>query len=100
MGRLLAAAGLLFPLCLVAHGQGKVWRVEGGVQAGVLWNLRLDGTGTVLASEEVQGQMFLASTPSRFAGAVGGLGDWDGDGVPDLVVGSPRSSVELGILLL
>jgi len=56
---------------------------------GTLWLLELAGDGSPLASH----QIVVAPPADRFGGAVGFIGDFDFDGIEDLVVGRPNRPV-------
>lgn len=78
------------PELLVGAGRDD----DGGTDKGALWVLFLDTDGSVLSEQKISETTGgLSATWNDFAlfgfGA-DGVGDVDGDGVPDMVVGMPR----------
>ena len=77
-------------LCVGAPGDD-----DGISSAGAVWILFLNSSGTVKAEQKISslsGNLGVTLTfAEEFGTAVEGLGDLNGDGVPDLVVGSPRN---------
>ncbi len=67
---------------------------DGGPYRGAAWILFLKRDGTVLAQQKISstaGQLTATLADSvEFGQSVGSLGDFDGDGVPDMVVGAFR----------
>ncbi|HIA05575.1 MAG TPA: DNRLRE domain-containing protein, partial [Flavobacteriales bacterium] len=72
---------------------GAEYDDDGGTNTGAVWILFLDTNGTVLSHQKI------SSTQGNFPGGldagdqlgrgVYGIGDWDGDGVRDIMVGAP-----------
>lgn len=64
---------------------------DGGFDSGAVWVLLLDGDGTVKGEQKISevagGFGGEVDNIDRFGSGVAGLGDLDGDGVPDLAVG-------------
>jgi FG-GAP repeat protein/VCBS repeat protein len=74
---------------------GEPGNDEGGSNHGALWLLHLEPDGTVGGSAKTgEGHGFPVSVDEddRFGRSVAALGDLDGDGVGDLVVGAPRDA--------
>lgn len=69
---------------------------DGGFQKGAVWVLFMNPNGTVKGYQKISdtqgGFTGTFYTNEEFGEAVIGLGDWDGDHVPDLAVGSPGDS--------
>jgi len=67
---------------------------DGGVNRGAVYVLFLNADGTVRAHQKISaregGLGDRLSNESSFGWAVEGIGDFDGDGVPDLAVGQNR----------
>jgi hypothetical protein len=65
---------------------------DGATDAGAVWLLFLDRDGTVRAHRKISavegGFGGILSTNDRFGCSIAALGDFDGDGVPDLAVGA------------
>ncbi|MEE9293386.1 MAG: integrin alpha, partial [Phycisphaerae bacterium] len=65
---------------------------DGGSNRGAVWILFLNADGTVQSQQKISdtqgGFTGLLDDNDNFGSAVGGLGDLDGDGVPDLAVGA------------
>jgi hypothetical protein len=64
---------------------------DGGADQGAVWILFLAADGTVRSHAKISegsGLSGLLDPLDRFGGSVGGLGDVDGDGIPDLAVGA------------
>ncbi|MEM7309132.1 MAG: integrin alpha [Planctomycetota bacterium] len=60
---------------------------DGGVDRGAVWILLLNADGTVRAETKISDLQDL-DDGDRFGVSVAGLGDLDGDGVPDVAVGA------------
>ena len=75
----------------------------GGSQAGAVYVLTLNANGTVKGSTEIasatNGGPTLAAG-DQFGKSVTGLGDFDGDGVGDLLVGAERANSAQGAVYL
>ncbi len=69
---------------------------DGSKDAGAVWMLHLHADGSVKSQLKVSrlsgGFAGDIGTNDQFGAAVAGLGDLDGDGTPDLAVGSPTDS--------
>ncbi|MDA8021223.1 MAG: integrin alpha [Thermoanaerobaculia bacterium] len=67
---------------------------DGGLRHGAVWILFLDANGFVRTQQKISdtqgGFTGLLHSDNRLGEAVTSLGDLDGDGVPDLAVGTPR----------
>jgi len=94
-GRSLANLGDLDGNGVIDLAVGAIGDDDGGVdQKGAVWILFLNPDGTVLREQKI------SDTQGNFQGALGGgdlfgfalaaLGDVDGDGVPELAVGTPK----------
>ena len=69
---------------------------NGGSNAGAVWLLEQSVEGTVLAQHKLSNTFGgLSGLPAggAFGSSLAGLGDLDGDGTPDLAVGSPLEDV-------
>ena len=66
---------------------------DGGFNRGAVWILFLDATGFVIGEQKISasqgGLVGPLSDNDDFGSSCEGLGDLDGDGVPDLAVGAP-----------
>ena len=73
---------------------------DGGSNQGAVWILFLDSGGEVLSEQKISatkgGLVGPLSDFGDFGSSVEGLGDLDGDGVPDLAVGAPGDD-QLGL---
>ncbi len=72
----------------------------GHVEQGAVWVLRMNADGSVKASFEIDtGELGLADF-ERFGTSVEAIGDIDGDGVPDMAVGSLLAEGEVRLVRL
>ena len=62
----------------------------GGTSSGAIYILFMNADGTVNTSTKINNPDPLPNTDDYFGHAIASLGDANGDGVPDLVVGAPR----------
>jgi hypothetical protein len=73
---------------------GAVFDDDGGSDIGAVWILFLNNNGTVKTlnkiSKTAAGFTGALDDGDRFGHSVAGLGDIDGDGVPDLAIGAPN----------
>ena len=71
---------------------GSMWDDDGGVHRGALWILFLDPDGTVRAEQKISqtagGFGGTLSNEDTIGVSVTGLGDLDGDGIPDIASGA------------
>lgn len=69
---------------------------DNGTDRGALWVLFLNRDGSVRVQQKISdlagGFVAGLNNNDQFGGAVASIGDLDGDGVPDLVVGSAQNS--------
>lgn len=68
---------------------------------GVVWIVFLDAQGVVRDAQAIGSGLggfdgILSSTNDTFGAALEPLGDWNGDGVPDLAVGNPKANSQEG----
>jgi hypothetical protein len=79
-------------------------QLDGFSTKGAVWILRLAADGSVLAEEKLApGLGNLEPGPesgSQFGASLEALGDWDGDGLPDLAVGAPVDDFSKGSVYL
>ncbi len=72
--------------------------------SGAVWILFLGTDGDVLSHHKINGvyneALFELGSADRFGSSVSALGDADGNGVPDLVVGYPGENLHLGAFLV
>ena len=72
---------------------------DGGLDRGAVWVLFLDEGGRVVEEQKISalqgggGLDLLIADGDNFGNGVAGVGDIDGDGIPDLAAGSPNSDV-------
>lgn len=70
---------------------------DGAVDAGAVWILFFDAFGAIRREQKISATAGAFGGPlnhnSNFGMGVAGIGDYDGDGLEDLAVGSPWSSV-------
>lgn len=73
-------------------------------RAGAVWILFLEPGGAVLASQKISGLEGGLTGPltssDNFGASVAGLGDLDGDGLPDLAVGAPDYNATAGAVYI
>ncbi len=73
---------------------GAIYDDDGGTDRGGVWILFLKADGTVKTHQKISatrgGFTGALGYADRFGGSVASLGDHDGDGVGDLVVGAPN----------
>ena len=71
---------------------GASYDDEGGVDRGAVHVLFMNANGTVKAAQKIGSSTFTAALDDgdRFGISVAGLGDVDGDGLPDLAVGAHK----------
>lgn len=66
---------------------------DGGTDRGALWVLFLDGAGEVVSEQKISatagGLVGPLQDNDDFGSSCEGMGDLDGDGVPDIAVGAP-----------
>ncbi|MBX3324227.1 MAG: FG-GAP repeat protein [Phycisphaeraceae bacterium] len=69
---------------------------DGGTNRGAVYILMLNANGTVKAEQKISSTQGGLTGPlldnDRFGNAVAGIGDIDGDGIPDIIVGAYRDS--------
>ena len=67
---------------------------DGGNRRGAVWILFMNPNGTIKSFQKISdtqgGFTGVLDNDDQFGGGVAGIGDWDGDGVPDLAVGAYR----------
>ncbi|MDJ0497436.1 MAG: DUF5011 domain-containing protein, partial [Acidimicrobiia bacterium] len=73
---------------------GSYWDDDGGTNHGAAYVLFLDTNGTVIGQQKISDTEGLFTgvleSNDEFGTAIGAAGDIDGDGVPDLIVGTPK----------
>ena len=79
---------------------GAMYEDDGGLNKGALWILFMNANGTVKAEQkisETSGNFTGNLSPtSGFGGGVCNIGDFDGDGISDIVIGATRDDVGNG----
>ena len=75
---------------------------DGATDAGAVWLLFLDPNGIVLSSAKVSADHGIPGlgANSRFGSSLSGIDDFDGDGTPDLLVGSQAADGRFWIVFL
>jgi len=92
MGRALAGIGDLDGDGVPDLAAGANFDDDGGRDRGAVWILFLNPNGTVKAEAKIsstRGGLTGLDVGDEFGRALAGLGDFDGDGVPDLAVAAP-----------